>query len=216
MSNPLVVRRRTKLDLYGINTCLYSYTDKSLWKLNLVNASNGIVLKNVSLSKNPTSIKTVITIKSFTLYYGIYEFIYLVNQLRSPISSAFTKTYVKIIPSGIAVFGLRNGIREVWLGDEQSLRLMPSNYSKDLDSFISPNSLDYTFFCRILYPNKTYPAFQFSFSNSNLSLLTIKNNLDLILNVNSTCFSSRGILFNLKYLEVKFYCYNVFIKMIMK
>jgi hypothetical protein len=163
--------------------------------MNLVNSSDGSVLQNISLIKNPTATRSVLSIKGFTLNFGFYEVIYHVYQIHSPISSSVSKTYLRIIPSGIAVFGLRNGVREVQIGSEQSLIILPSNYSRDLDSFISPYSLDFNFFCRIIYPNRSYPAYHLSFSNFNLSLLAIRNNLDLPLNINNTCFSSRGIFY---------------------
>lgn len=80
--------------------------------------------------------------------YGIYEFKFKVNFLSdSIIYSKTINTFIQIIPSGLAVYALQNGIQQIVIGYAQSLNLNPSNYSFDFDDLAQIQDLSFKFYC---------------------------------------------------------------------
>ena len=135
----------------------------------------------------PTASASELVIPANTLPYGVYKFTYAVNVVLSngSILSNTASTFGRIVPTGFIVFALQNGIFRQLIGSQQSLDLNPGAYSIDPDNVISPSSLNYTFYCSTLNLSSTTPI-----SLINTDLLTYKQNSQLAMASNRTCFSS--------------------------
>ena len=86
-------------------------------------------------------------IKENTLDYGFYLVTLKVDvtyNANSYISSNVALSYFQIIPTGLAVFGIENGVSSVLIGSNQEFNLQPSIYSIDLDNLVTPDKLSFT------------------------------------------------------------------------
>ncbi len=173
--------------LFSLNTATYfscnsSYEIKFKWSLNLIVNST---FSKIDLSSNPTWQMTSIVIQAYTLNYGIYAFNFQTNvTIDSVFLTNNITTYVKITPTGLAVYGLKNGVSGLLIGTQQSFSLNPVLYSLDLDYLIQSTNLQYKFYC--------IPIFKGSNSTPNIDLFTYKNNSLLQMTLNATCFQSNG------------------------
>ncbi len=182
--------------LFMLNTATYfscnsSYTMTYKWSANLIVSST--IVSKIDLSSNPTWQSTSLVIQANTLAYGLYAFNFQTNvTITKTISDVFLTnniaTYVQITPTGLAVYGLENGVSGLLIGSQQSFSLKPALYSLDLDSLIKPSSLQYKFYCFTISQGSNTVV------NATLSvdLLSYKNNSLLQMNSNSTCFSSNS------------------------
>lgn len=148
------------------------------------------------MSSNPSSSSSELVIKSDTLDYGIYKIVYNVTQLKNDLEglnffNTFDYSYFNIIPTGLAVYGLPNGVTKISIGYSQTLELDPSSYSIDFDSLLDLTSLDFKFYCRVIDNSIITNDFP-SLLNQTLDLSSIKNDANIELSNNLTCFSSRG------------------------
>ena len=111
------------------------------------------ILKEFQLSENSTVFKSELSFKRNTLEYGIYKLTYDVLLYANVNSKMKTfkfsvKIFIRIISSGIVVFGLENGLDSKLIGSQQSILFMPSVYSFDIDSLVMPSQLEYKYYCR--------------------------------------------------------------------
>ena len=148
---------------------------------------------SIDLSSNPTFNMSGLLIRANTLTYGLYEFKFTVNLTITTSGQLLTNslsTYIKVIPTGIAVFGLKNGVTGMLYGSLQSFSLDPASYSLDLYNFTSPYSLQFRFYCYTINTNMVNSS---QVSNP-IDLYTYKNNSGLTIYANQTCFSSTSLL----------------------
>ena len=143
--------------------------------MNKVDSSNN-VLSAVSLSGNPSATSAQLVISSNTLDYGIYAITYTatltVSSSQTPYASSLS-VYVQIVPTGIIVYGLANGVQGMSIGTSQQFSLEPSVNSYDMDSYVSLSSLPFEYYCRPVDSGVTgsYPTYA---NGSNLDLKTQK------------------------------------------
>ena len=189
-SNPQNILRSK---LFSLNTATYfscnsSYVMTYQWTLTFINSSSSI---KIDLSSNPTWQSTSLVIQAYTLAYGLYAFNFQTNVTITSGNVFLTNnitTYVQIVPTGLAVFGLQNGVSGILIGTQQSFSLNPALYSLDLDNLIQPSSLQFKFYC---FPIITGSGIVVN-TTQNIDLMTYKNNSQLQMNWNTTCFSSIG------------------------
>jgi len=141
-------------NLFSISSIIYFYcsnvtfTSTNTWRLNQVDAKL-IPIKAIDLSANPTSGSTELVIKENTLDYGLYQFTLQVDvSFNGLIVSSSAQTYVQIIPTGLAVFALENGVSSVLVGSKQAFNLNPSLYTFDMDGIVTPDKLSFVYYCR--------------------------------------------------------------------
>jgi hypothetical protein len=115
-----------------------------------VNEKTNQILRTVDLSNNPTIYYADLVIDPGVLENGLYKFVYEVNMTSSN-AKCKSDTYTKIIPSGIVVFGLKNGIGETSIGKAQSLKLEPAINSYDIDKIAKISQLDFRFYCQVKF-----------------------------------------------------------------
>ena len=168
------------LSTINVFACNSSFALSNSWSLNP---------PSVDLSTNPTSLSSHLVIPANAIPYGLYEFSLLVNITLSngSILSNTASTFFRIIPTGLAVFALQNGISRILIGSQQTLTLDPAAYSIDLDALVSPNSLQYTFYCHTVNLTSTLSTKQ-----NNSDLLTYKTNPLLAMSSINTCFNSNS------------------------
>ena len=184
-------RKIMRSKMFSINTATHfvchnsSYTKIFSWTLNRI-ISNGPLL--IDLSANPTHELPEIVVKSNTLVYGLYEFTVQVEiQLVTNIFKNKLNTYVEVIPTGLAVLGIENGIQSISIGFGQTLTFNPIIYSFDFDNLASIANLTFKFYCS--------PSNNNNYITSSLSsvvdkdLATFKKNSSLEIN---SCFTSNS------------------------
>jgi hypothetical protein len=176
---------------YIVSTITESYTQ--MWTINSIDKSTGqLILSYNQTGINPTVNFADFVISSNTLAYGLYEFIYQVIIDSNPYCKAQINTFIEIIPSGINVFSLSNQAIDLTIGLAQSIDLLPSIYSIDLDQIITANQLDYKFYCQCFEfgLGLGYPQ---SYANQYDDLNMFKMGLSSVTMSNTaTCFNSSG------------------------
>ena len=108
-------------------------------------------------------------------------------MLDGSILSNTASTFIEIIPTGLAIFALQNGVSSVLVGSQQILFLDPESFSIDFDYLVLPNSLNYKFYCTTINLNSTLAS-----NEINIDLLTYQQNSLLEMTSNKTCFSSNS------------------------
>ena len=99
--------------------------------LNSIDSATHSILKVVDLSNNPSTSSSELYIPENTLTYGLYEVIYEVNVTMTVdpyinfTSSGYS--YFKIVPTGLAINGIENGITSLFIGSNQEFYLTPAN-----------------------------------------------------------------------------------------
>jgi hypothetical protein len=167
-----------------------TYALEYTWTVNQI--SNTGNKSNIDLAQNPTSYLSELILQANTLMYGLYEInleVKLVTSDKSSPLSSLIKTYIQIIPTGIVVNAIENGISSILIGSQQNLTLNPSRYSFDLDHLIAPSQiLQFKFYCTTLLFNTTFNQ---SLSQIQEDLLKIKTSgISSSLSRNRTCFNS--------------------------
>ena len=173
------------LSTLTIFSCNLSYSQTNTWTLSRIDLPQVI-----SLTDNPTSTTPELVMPANSLEYGLYQFTFQVDiQTSSNALSNSIYTFIQIIPTGLAVFALQNGISSLLIGSKQAFVLNPAAYSVDLDNLVSPSSLQYKIFCNTINLNSSTQSNQVS-----TDLLTFKSNASLVMASNVTCFSSNSML----------------------
>ena len=178
-------------NLFSVSSIIYFYcsnvtfTSTNTWTLNQVDAALK-VLKAVDLSTNPTSGSTELVIKENTLDYGLYQFTLQVDvSFNGQVVSSQAQTYVEIIPTGLAVFALENGVSRVLVGSKQAFNLNPSLYTFDMDGLITPDKLSFVYYCKMV--NLTD---QSRVVNMQYDLKTFQTNANLAILRDQNCFGA--------------------------
>ena len=172
--------------------CNTNFTYQNKWTLTQVDPQTLNIKKIIDLTKNPTSRKSELVIKENFLGYGLYRLVYQVKVTFngiSQISSNVAETFIQIIPTGLAVFGIKNGVSSVLLGSLQSFNLQPSVFSIDYDNKTHPNQLKFVYYCRTVNQSDTNSL---NSSSNQIDLLTYKYNNSLIMNKRLNCFGNNS------------------------
>ena len=138
---------------------------------------------SVDLTTNPSSKTSQLVVQANTLAYDVYSVNLRVDLIANATYNALYSTaimYVQIVPTGLVVNALQNGVTTQLVGFNQAFVLEPALYSLDLDQLVANmSSLSFAFFCS---------AFGLS---SNQNLFDCKTNpTACIFLANQTCFSS--------------------------
>jgi hypothetical protein len=157
--------------------------------LNQIDPVTHNISKVVDLANNPSIVSTELYIQENTLSYGLYEVIHEVNVTKTvyPYVTATNSaySYFKIVPTGLVINGIENGITSVVIGSNQEFYLTPTNYSYDLDELADLSSLNYKYYCRTIDLTSNL------IDNSTMTdLSTYKSNTSLTMNANKNCFAS--------------------------
>ena len=98
-----------------------------------------------------------IVIAANLLDYGDFKFVFKIigtfNGSPKQVKNYSRETYIRIKPTGLAVYGLQNGVSSVTIGSKQSLNFFPIKFSFDFDSIASIQNLTFDFYCRKLSNN---------------------------------------------------------------
>ena len=163
--------------------CNLTYTQVNTWLLTRVD-----IQQTIDLTTNPTSTQSELVMQANTLAYGTYQFTYQVSISVQSMASftSSVSTCIQIVPTGLAIFALQNGISSLLIGYGQSQILSPPLYSFDFDALAIISSLTFKYYCSVS-----------SSSSSNLNkidLATYKKNPSYsTMNASQDCFSSNGI-----------------------
>lgn len=188
-SRPNKIFRST---LFSVASIIYYYclnvtfTPTITWTLSQIDPLKLTVLKNIDLSKNPTSPSSELVIKENKLDYGLYQFTLQVDvSFNGNIVSSFAQTYVEILPTGLAVFALENGVSSVLIGSQQAFYLNPLLYTFDMDGIITPDKLSFVYYCKTV--NLTDPNRAVNVQND---LRSYQSNASLALVRGQNCFGA--------------------------
>jgi hypothetical protein len=180
-----VLRSETfSLPVTFVHFCRLPFTFTFSWNIFYFNDSLGSASSILNSSQITTLFTSELNIPPYTIDYGVYNISFSFSLMAN--NSAYLSevfTFVKIIPSGIVVNPFYNGVLSFSVGLDQSFYLAPYLYSTDLDFLISPDLLNFTFYCSS------------SFYNVSLAANTLLDNLLEIQKqgpstLNSSCFSS--------------------------
>ncbi|CAF1080145.1 unnamed protein product, partial [Brachionus calyciflorus] len=153
---PRIIQRSKRFSIIGITkvNCKKSFKNLRKWSLFSIRESNGRIIREISITSNPTSSFTELVIPSNSLSYGLYKFVYKVQMFDTNSDLAAFQIdvdhYVKIVPSGIVVQLFPGGMTNIRRGLDQNIILDPTIYSYDLDSYFSVKNLKFKFYCSII------------------------------------------------------------------
>jgi hypothetical protein len=190
--NPKLIKRSNGFSVVGITTidCEIKLKSTKQWLVFEVNPKTGLKNRTVNISDIISSFSAEINIPSNFLDYGIYRFTYQVSMDDD--ANAFTNsvdTFIRIIPSGMAIFTFSGGIKEITIGMGQLIDLDPGKYSYDFDDLLIGTQLTYKFFCRMIIDGepKEFPS---DYYQHNIDLQEMKEkNVSIQLN---SCFNNSG------------------------
>lgn len=144
--------------LYGTNLCMSILVLVKKWYLYQINSNDFTVIQTVDLSTNPTNLQNQLVIFPNKLDYGLFKTVFEVQSADEFSTNIFVEsieTYFRIIPTGLAVFSLANGVSNLEIGYEQSIDLEPDRFSFDFDKLATINLLKFTYYCKIVDSLKT-------------------------------------------------------------
>ncbi|CAF0876239.1 unnamed protein product, partial [Brachionus calyciflorus] len=191
---PIKIARTKMITLLAETTlrCNLTLSNEKGWRLFSVSPSNGNVLREIDISKNPTSPNAELVVQPNSINYGLYKFVFTVRMIGSNlmgrIFESSIETYVKIVPTGIVVWALKGGVAEGRYGLEQELEFKPVLYSFDQDSLVSISSLKFKFYCTTVDSGiaRSYPRRNV---REKLDLFSLKNGT-FPMTSNTTCFEN--------------------------
>ncbi len=192
---PNMIKRSMQFSVVGITTldCEITLKNKKEWFINEINPLTGSYTKTVNIRDIISSFSAEIYIPSNFLEYGTYQFIYQVTM--DGVEGSFmdsVDSFIRMVPSGMAIFPFPGGMKEISIGRGQSIDLNPGRYSYDFDGLLVGTQLTYKYFCRMIIDGepKEFPSDYYmnlidlqQIKNSNISIKTIQKNI---------CFSSSG------------------------
>jgi hypothetical protein len=127
ISAPYQILRSKMLTLSSATyfDCDTTYTYTLQWSADLLNSTTFEFIKQADFSTNPTTSQPDLIFKENTLVYGLYHFkfratVYYYNKQRTN----EVDTYIEILPTGIAIFGIEFGVSSVKIGSSQSINLI--------------------------------------------------------------------------------------------
>ncbi len=195
-SNPKEIYRSKVFSLSPIIyfACNAPYSSRHTWSLSKIDWSS-LSWQAISMSVYPTASSVELVIQANTLAYGLYRFKFQVDitEKSNLLLSNNIETFIQIIPTGLNVFAIRNGIKNQLIGYNQEFTLSPAEYSKDLDDLILPSSLSFKFYCRTLNLNNNFKSSQINLIDLMTTLKTVPS---LPMNRTTTCFSSTSNFLN--------------------
>ena len=190
-SSPSLIFRSKMFSLKTVTyfACNFSYTSMNTWNLKRIDITPQI---NIVLSSNPTAQSGELVIQANTLDYGLYQFSFNVDITLLNIDgtkfNAVIDTFIKIIPTGLAIFAIQNGISNILIGSGQSYILNPLAYSFDFDNYATITNLKFLFYC-----NSIDLTSNLINTPSTIDLLKFKSDSKLAMAWNKTCFNSNSI-----------------------
>ncbi len=192
---PIIYKRSTDFSVIGITTldCEITLKNTKEWLVYEINLFTGLTIRTVNISDIISSFSAEIYIPSNFLEYGTYQFIYQVSMDGdSNIFMDSIDSFIRIVPSGMAIFLFSGGIKEISIGVGQSIELNPGRYSYDFDSKLAGTQLNYKYYCRLIIDGepKEFPSDYYQhyvdleqIQHKNISIKTIQSNI---------CFNSSG------------------------
>lgn len=136
-------------------SCSYNYTIKKYWSLSQINQT-GSLLSSIELASSIVNLSEL-TINANTLAYGYYlashTFTYSIYNLSNHVIEEHTSAataFIQIVPTGLVLRALSSGVQGMTMGTAQSLSLEPKKYSYDPDGLVSPSTLTFSFFYRVV------------------------------------------------------------------
>jgi hypothetical protein len=192
---PTITKRSMQFSVIGITTLDCEITLKNIkeWFLYEINPLTGSYTKTVDKRDIISSFSSEIYIPSNFLDNGTYQFIYQVTMDCAEGSFMDSvDSFIRIVPSGMAIFPFSGGIKEISIGRGQSIDLDPGRYSYDFDGLLVGTELTYKYYCRMIIDGepKEFPSDYYQHSvdlqhikDSNISIKTIQKNI---------CFDSPG------------------------
>lgn len=184
----------------SVYICEQNYTYTTQWVLYLFDSTSNS-WNIVEILNNPTVYTTRVALRGNSLIYGIYKLVHLVTFNVSIYSGAninnifnsTSETYINVIPTGIAVFGLANGNDRIIIGTQQSIDLNPVLYSFDMDYLVTTNVLKFKFYCQIIdwtldYSNMTINDYFLMYNRTDLYKIKSQNDVEP-----DSCFVNNGI-----------------------
>jgi hypothetical protein len=169
----------------------FAHSVNYLWKAFELNESNFEVIRDITFDTNPTRVMTQVTLIENTFAFGLYKLSFYANLFVQNISLTFQEeinTFIQIVPSGINVYGLQNGLNQISIGRSQAFSLMPIDYSYDLDYVVNISSLDFKFYCKVMSKSAGF-VYYLNESGSNFYDLYTGQAQNLALR-NDSCFNS--------------------------
>jgi hypothetical protein len=217
--NPTIMKRSQPFSLISKTkvVCNFVLNNTKQWFVYEIDQSNGTKLKIINLTDVPSATNAEISISSGFLRYGTYLFIYQVamnDEIGSFVESI--DTYIRIVPTGIAIQPFASGIKEITIGKGQSIDIDPGKYSFDLDGLISGTEVAYRYFCRTFINGirGEFPSLSF---NNILDLKQVKDvsfpNNNSNNNNQTNCFEKPGkFIKKTKIFKIfSFYFFKIFI-----
>ncbi|CAF1114628.1 unnamed protein product, partial [Brachionus calyciflorus] len=159
-------------------------------------SNNSFTDPPIKLENNPTVNYSQLIITSNIMEYGVYKLVHWVyvkvdtgylKDIPNEIEH-FIDVFIHIVPGGIALFCLENGLDNIKIGKKQTLELNPIKYAYDMDFLVTANSLNYTFYCKQINSSqniKDIRDIDFSESDDLLSFKYSKNS-----SLKNECFNS--------------------------
>ncbi len=192
---PNIIKRSIQFSVVGITTLDCEITLKSTkqWLVYEINPLTGSYTKTVDIRDIISSFSAEIYISSNFLDYGTYQFIFQVKI--EGVEGSFidsVDSFIRIVPSSMAIFPFSGGMKEISIGRGQSIDLDPGRYSYDFDGLLVGTQLTYKYYCRMIIDSETkeFPSDYYmnlvdlqQIKDSNISIKTIQKNI---------CFSSSG------------------------
>ncbi|CAF0983692.1 unnamed protein product, partial [Brachionus calyciflorus] len=169
---------------------------KKSWTIYKMGSNNSFTDPPIKLENNPTVNYSQLIITSNILEYGVYKLTHWVyvkvdtgylKDIPNEIEH-FIDVFIQIVPGGIALFCLENGLDNIKIGKKQTLELNPIKYAYDMDFLVTANSLNYTFFCKQINSSqniKDIRDIDFSESDDLLSFKYSRNS-----SLKNECFDS--------------------------
>ncbi len=194
--NPMIMKRAQMLPIVGLTIldCNTSLINTKKWFVYELYQNNGSIAKKVSLATIISEVNAELFIPNNFLSYGTYRIVYRVNMVGE--ASSFieeTETFLRIVPTGFAVFPFSGGIKKITIAVEQSLVLDPGRYSYDFDEILSGTSISFNFYCRTV-ENGVPGLFPIDSLNMMVSLRQIKyDNVSLQYTESRSCFTKTGL-----------------------
>ena len=190
-ANPAQIFRSNifSLSTTTLFACNVTYTSVYTWQLN-----------GADFVSNPTYHSAELVVQANTLFYGLYQFtcrVDITSDSFASLTNTLTNTvstFISIIPTGLAVYAIQNGVSSQLIGSSQVFQLNPMAYSFDMDNLVSPISLQFQFYC------KTLNSLNKNSSSSQYDLYSYKMNSSLTMTANETCFSSNSSNFHYKFI----------------
>ena len=155
----------------------------------MVDSSNN-VLSAFSLTNNPSASSAQLVLPSNSLSYGIYAIKYTatlnVITANPSVHTSSLTVYVKVLPAGIVVRGLSNGVQSTTIGNSQSISIEPAIFSYDLDSTANIKTLPYKFYCRQVNSGVygSYPTY------ANLTMMDLRTQKEGAFAYSEGCFTA--------------------------